>query len=297
MKMKPTLLLHPALIVSVFALLLNDFYLKPMFHNWFTGKFSDFAGLFAFTIFWLAILPFHRRIVVATVVLFFLWWKSSLSAPFIVFLNYRMGIPIDRIVDHTDYIAIITVPLTFFLKPWHYNPSLLRTAATWCVAIISFFAFTATTMLKKLTDDQRVKADKYVRTKKSEAKIITTLSEAGLKVEKDSAIYERVWNDDFYIKQNKEGQMRMIPLKDISTGIYKKIDYGSVYSIPKIPLAGDTIYNLQLMIYGVTNNKNNIMLHSYETRRKDWDSSSRYSLYEWEKFNRPLKKKFRKMLR
>lgn len=39
---------HPVTWVSIFALLINDHLLKPAYPSWFTGKISDFAGIFFF---------------------------------------------------------------------------------------------------------------------------------------------------------------------------------------------------------------------------------------------------------
>jgi len=42
-------------VICLGLLLLNDFYLKFEYHNWLTGKLSDFCGLFIFPVFWSAI--------------------------------------------------------------------------------------------------------------------------------------------------------------------------------------------------------------------------------------------------
>ena len=44
-------------LVSIFLLLINDFYLKYEYHNYLTGKLSDFPGLFAFSIFFQLFIP------------------------------------------------------------------------------------------------------------------------------------------------------------------------------------------------------------------------------------------------
>lgn len=44
------ILASPGFLISLSLLLCNDFVLKPTFSNQFTGKLSDFAGLFAFTV-------------------------------------------------------------------------------------------------------------------------------------------------------------------------------------------------------------------------------------------------------
>ena len=40
----------PGFLIGLSLLLTNDFVLKEQFHNGFTGKLSDFAGLFVFSI-------------------------------------------------------------------------------------------------------------------------------------------------------------------------------------------------------------------------------------------------------
>ncbi len=44
-------LVSPLFIFVLFLLIINDFFLKAAFHNTFTGKLSDFSGLFIFPIF------------------------------------------------------------------------------------------------------------------------------------------------------------------------------------------------------------------------------------------------------
>jgi hypothetical protein len=66
-------------IFALLLLLLNDFWLKGLFGNWFTGKLSDFAGLFVFAMFWMAIFPSHRTKIGVLTAVAFAFWKSPLS--------------------------------------------------------------------------------------------------------------------------------------------------------------------------------------------------------------------------
>jgi hypothetical protein len=78
----------PFFIVSVSILILNDWILKPGFHNDLTGKLSDFAGLFAFPFFLSALIPSQvKRIHILTGILF-VFWKSEWSQPFIELINW-----------------------------------------------------------------------------------------------------------------------------------------------------------------------------------------------------------------
>ena len=47
MKRNKFLLLNYVFVVSIILLFINDHFLKLYFHNWFTGKFSDFFAIAA----------------------------------------------------------------------------------------------------------------------------------------------------------------------------------------------------------------------------------------------------------
>lgn len=93
-------------VASLFLLLLNDWLLKPAVGNWFTGKLSDFAGLFAFALFWTALLPRRRPLVFAAVATAFMLWKSPLSAPALDAWNALAIWPLTRVVDYSDWLAL-----------------------------------------------------------------------------------------------------------------------------------------------------------------------------------------------
>jgi hypothetical protein len=64
------------LLVLVGVLLLNDYVLKAAFHNWLTGKLSDFAGVAAFALFWCMLFPQARRLILLGTAAGFAFWKS-----------------------------------------------------------------------------------------------------------------------------------------------------------------------------------------------------------------------------
>lgn len=127
-------------LICLFLLLLNDFYLKAAFHNAFTGKLSDLCGLFIFPIFWSALFPNRKQAVYILTALFFIYWKSSYSEPFIqLFSEYLFAI--QRTVDLSDLFALIVLPLSWYAqslpqKRTYFNPEL--------AALIVFFSFCAT---------------------------------------------------------------------------------------------------------------------------------------------------------
>lgn len=135
---------HPAFLACVLALILNDWYWKAAFHNNFTGKLSDFAGLFAFPYLLSVLSPGNSRKIHVLTALLFVFWKSEYAQPVIDFINH-LGIPVYRTVDFTDNIALLSVPFSYFALSRKINftlPPLLQRA----VIAISCLAFMATSL-------------------------------------------------------------------------------------------------------------------------------------------------------
>ena len=104
-------LASPAFIGALALLVLNDFALKPLFHNAVTGKLSDFAGLFAFTLFVATLWPSHRRLAAWLIAAAFAFWKPIYADPLIALLNAISPVAFGRTVDLTDLVALPMIPL------------------------------------------------------------------------------------------------------------------------------------------------------------------------------------------
>ena len=115
------LLLHPAFLVALATLVVNDHLLKDAFPGVVTGKLSDFAGLFAWAWYWSALgLRFRKTrpgrtafLVAVHVVtaLGFAWWKSPASQGFIAWWS-AWAYPVSRVVDYGDLWALAVLPLS-----------------------------------------------------------------------------------------------------------------------------------------------------------------------------------------
>lgn len=139
-KIKLESILHLPFLIGLSVLVLNDFYFKAAYSNWFTGKLSDFSGLFIFVLFWEALFPKNKHIIYWSTALSFILWKSSYAQGFIHFFSQYVY-PIHRVVDGTDLIALVVLPLAYYYKPIHWfklklNPLLL--------GVVSVFSFCAT---------------------------------------------------------------------------------------------------------------------------------------------------------
>jgi hypothetical protein len=136
-------------LISVGLLLVNDFFLKYQFHNYLTGKLSDFVGLFAFPYFVSLLFKSKVKTIYILTGILFIFWKSSSSQFAIDFLN-NIGIGINRVVDYSDLIALLILPLSYRyrtknssgIKKINFLPK------EFIIGICSF-AFIATTLPKE----------------------------------------------------------------------------------------------------------------------------------------------------
>ena len=156
-----SIVLSPAFLIALFVLLLNDFVFKASFHNLLTGKLSDFAGLFAFTLFLAALAPKRRSAIFATTTVAFVAWKTPWSQRLIDTLNAFLPWRTGRTVDLTDLIALFILPLSWiYIDHQQHSPlseTTSRRTKAYCLGAVSLFAFTATTTIPP---EQLVRFDK-----------------------------------------------------------------------------------------------------------------------------------------
>lgn len=135
----------PLFLLGLALLLLNDFYLKQAFGNWYTGKLSDVSGLFVFFLLSTVVFPKKKIACFIGTAMLFALWKSPLSNAPIGFLN-NLGIPIGRTIDFTDLWAIAVLPFAYRYEKSSYTSFGIRPQI---VIFVSAFAFVATTLPPK----------------------------------------------------------------------------------------------------------------------------------------------------
>jgi len=142
------LLQSKTFIFFLFLVLVNDFILKYNFPCWLTGKLSDFAGLFVFVVFWIAFFPKKRNTIVWTTAILFTWWKSLLSQPLIEFWNEVMFYSIYRVVDYSDLMALVVLPIALsFCKKNENEIAKFRMSPSLMIGL-SFFVFCSTSAIQ-----------------------------------------------------------------------------------------------------------------------------------------------------
>jgi hypothetical protein len=222
-----------------------------------TGKLSDFAGLLVFSVFFSALWPGYKKQVFAITGLLFIAWKSPLSQGLIVFCNEQLFLPVGRVVDASDYWALLIMPLAWRLlaeqEVKDVRP-LFRGFALFCIGSISIAAFCATSMVPRyLLDENRYrmsgKPAEPLRTARQEEAILETFRQKGWQISKDTAFYEPAYSNHFYVKEkDSTGQLRMRPLAALYPRLYFKVQGGQAYTIDKMDVNGVQIRNIQLLI-------------------------------------------------
>jgi len=200
-KQHPSLLLHPFFIACVLLLLLNDFVLKAALNNWLTGKLSDVTGLAAFALFFTSIMPRHKGRMYIITALLFMWWKSPLAQPFIQ-LCHTVHIPVTRVVDYSDYFALLVLPAAWLCKPVIIN-NLHKKLATYSAGAVSVFAFCATTMPYRFlaTSPTGIEGRRSITTSLSMQQIEKRLDSMGIQYTIDSFnVYPEKSFDQVYFR-------------------------------------------------------------------------------------------------
>ncbi|PZR24321.1 MAG: hypothetical protein DI535_22215 [Citrobacter freundii] len=299
MKRQYNLLLHPAFLISLFLLLLNDISLKYEFHNAFTGKLSDFCGLFALGIFWLAVLPNRKKTVLISIAIFFIWWKSPLSTTFITAWNEMMPFRIARVIDYWDLTALVVLPLAFQLAKQNSDPRIkYKRIFIPLVGCISIFAFCFTSAMRYAAyfePPNEIRFYGSFKTHKTEEQILEKLTAKEISYQKDSVGYYKLKsayydNDTFVLRVGdpQADSVRWIPLSNSKDSVlYVKRKEGIFYIIPHYVLDGQELTNVKISI--TTGNKaNTVFVQTFQR-----DSREEFS----NKIRRKYKKHFAELFR
>lgn len=109
-------LTSPVFLISLFLLVLNDHLFKYQFHNFLTGKISDFAGLLCFALFWTGLFHNYQKVALFSIGLAFIFWKSEFSSGLIDWMNQNGLFHFNRVIDYGDLWALTVLPHAHFYQ-------------------------------------------------------------------------------------------------------------------------------------------------------------------------------------
>jgi hypothetical protein len=294
---KTNLLLHPLFLAALFVLLANDHYWKYEYGNWLTGKLSDFAGLVVLPIFLLAFFPTRRTAVVIGSGLFFMWWKSPLPEPFIVWMNEGWGLPVQRVIDWWDLLALSVLPVSFYIKPftWKLKP-VMKMTFNWMVAVVAMASLCATTMAPRYLQraENPITVDKAFRSRASAVGVEEKFRNKGIEIMRDTGSYVRVYTRPLYIKDTGSTGTVMRPVAEPGTPFYEfeKPRVKEAYMVPKLVVRGDTLERVHFYVYQKSIYIESFVIHPLPSEH---DYKARDKLRD--KYAKPLRKRLKEILK
>ena len=130
--------------MSVAVLVLNDHVLKSLWPGVVSGKISDFAGLFAFPLFFSAFMPGRRAAIYWSTGAAFVLWKTAAVDPLLHMWNSLPLYELGRTKDATDLVALVILPpsYSYSLRATAIARGALARAAV-CLATLIAFAATS----------------------------------------------------------------------------------------------------------------------------------------------------------
>jgi hypothetical protein len=295
MKTKLQLLLHPLFILSLICLLINDLYWKYEFHNWLTGKLSDFTGLFVLSVFLSAFFYKHRSIAYFTIIIFFIWWKTPLSQPLIDLLDESFSLTFQRTIDYTDYIAIPVVFAAHFLKPAEYNFSFGKKLAVYLICGICFFAFCSTSYYRKFMISPelgpKIDYNEYYPTRLTQDDVLFRLDSLQISYKVDSfTIAPLRFHGGSILVRNRDSiqkNMFVIDPEQRDTALYFRINERPYIAIYDLKVKGVIIPQVNISVR-TNQKKNEIRLESIVLSDEQFD--------EYYQKRSKTKIKFRKLI-
>jgi len=246
-------ILNYVFIVGIMLLFLNDHVFKWEFSNWVTGKLSDFLGILLLPMFLTYFFPKHLKMNIFVTVIFFAFWKSPFSQPFIEFYNRFAFIEITRVVDYSDLIAISMVPFSFlFIKKLKYLEflyfDLMRTRPL-IILIPTVFIFMATSPPYNYrftySSGELVCNSCPYTVKMSQHDILKALEKNDYEVKIDSMVGEKEYRFEYYWKDS----------------IGNFIDGYPYYKIDEIIIGRDTITDFQFALQPLSESKTKIWIN------------------------------------
>lgn len=238
-------ILHPIFIGCLLTLIINDFYLKPVFANALTGKLSDFSGLIVFPIFIAFLFPKTQKWISILTGILFIIWKMPVTTPLIDIFNKTMPFKIQRIIDYSDYWALLVLPITHLIlnqdRQIKINSTKILKLSKLLVATVSFFAICATTVPPAVEVPKgTIYIGKKYTIKKSKNEIIEAIKSLGYNVN-----YHKNLDDS---TNTGRYRTRKIP--------YYQTDNIVIYDNNSNPI--DTILNIKYTMFEPKENKTKI---------------------------------------
>jgi len=252
-------ILNPVFLGSLLILMINDLVLKSVYHNWYTGKLSDVAGIIVFVLFLSLFFKDHlRQRIFLMSAISFIFWKSILSTPLIEFWNYTFSLnyQLHRVVDYTDLFCLLVLIPLFYYQPKQKEFSFNKKLIVYPLSILTLYTIFATSY-KKGFGGNEIYIQDFVKLKMSREDLIIQLNKDGIQFTQDS-IY--VFAKDTFDR----------------------------FVLNNIILKSDTVYSLEIGVRA-KRRKTEIYIHKIKLSKDDSEGYFAFSYDEYKDFIKSYK--------
>ena len=291
MKRNKFLLLNYVFVVSIILLFINDHFLKLYFHNWFTGKFSDFLGMIIFPLFLAYIFRRLRTFSIFISFVLFIFWKSPFSEGFIDFYNHISPIAVARVVDYTDFIAFIFLVIPFLLIKYDslLQPFKIRKINPALVLVPSVFVMMATSPppYYRFGSDGLVSFQDYsFKMQKNKKEALDELKNRNILFKKDTLMIIRRNNisSESLIMNGTDLKTLEVDKEILKKELERKIRFYDYYIIDSLKIGDETLKDIRFELEEINKSKIKIILKSVVLEGRNTN-------------HKKLQKKFRKIYR
>lgn len=192
-------------LLGLSILFLNDWFWKYQYGNFWTGKLSDFMGLFLLALFLAALLPKQRKISFLSLSLCFIWWKSPFSEGVIELWNDYIFFSVQRTIDYTDYIALTVIPIANWLSKqrvfYEYRNLVLNKPFSGLQLILfssSIFVFSSTSRAPSFYIPGNILIEESLVSQRPLDSIKALLLQSGYRLTIDSVYYTAYGDTAYY---------------------------------------------------------------------------------------------------
>lgn len=243
------------------VLFFNDHFFKFQYTSWFTGKLSDIVGIVLFPMLLTYLFPKLKQNSVFVAGLFFAFWKSPFSENLITVYNQISPISIHRVVDYTDLMVFLLLPVPYFLIK---NDAVLKQFSlkkinAYAVLLPTLFVLMSTSQPRTYIYSPETGTLKFMdvqfEIKKTKPDLLKEIQDQNIVLEKDTAYilessrYEisRMGKFDQNAIKNG-GDIFKIDNADLKEVLVKEIENSSDYKIREIKIGDRTVRNLRFSV-------------------------------------------------
>lgn len=240
-------------------LFLNDHFFKYHYTSWFTGKLSDIVGIILLPMLLTYLFPKLKQYSVYPAGVLFAFWKSPFSESCIGLYNSFSFIPLYRVVDYTDLIVLLLLPVPYLLikNSSAIDRFSLKKLSPSLVLLPTILTLMSTSPGNRYFDYVPYTGNLYFNdysfdVNQSRDEILSELKKRNIRVQKDTARIiagsrSRLLSTGTFEQKNLYNGKKVYQVSDdsLKASIFRMVRSSNEYKIDSIQLDDQTVWDIQ----------------------------------------------------